>query len=268
MSYEQIDEAIETLVRACNVENRASVTQALRRIVLSGGETSDKSAESGKEEAVSERERFKAWFATSGFWNDAITWAAWQAALANPSDKQEAAHTDDQAVDRFAQAMKEKMAAAREKGRHGWQFSDSTYLSKLLREHVEKGDPRDVANFCMMLWHHQSAIAPLDKSASDALCEHEWQAMTEPHKECVKCGDVRRDWDKSASGAPVAWFIADDEGAWLDMKKLKPVYSIETRHPEYKVWLAIYGAKRGLKLFKTREAAEQFIKDAQSNKGT
>jgi hypothetical protein len=66
---------------------------------------------------------------------------------------------DDEAVDRFAVAMKEKMAAARAKGRYGWQFSHPAYLSKLLREHVEKGDPRDVANFCMMLWHHQATIA-------------------------------------------------------------------------------------------------------------
>jgi hypothetical protein len=82
-----------------------------------------------------------------------------RALLADGGKGEAVAHPDDQAVDRFAQSMKEKMAAARDKGRYGWQFSDPTYLSKLLREHVEKGDPRDVANFCMMLWHHQSAIA-------------------------------------------------------------------------------------------------------------
>jgi hypothetical protein len=31
----------------------------------------------------------------------------------------------------------------------------------------------------------------------DAICEHEWQSITEPHKCCEKCGDVRRDWDAS-----------------------------------------------------------------------
>lgn len=46
---------------------------------------------------------------------------------------------------------------------------------------------------------------------------------------------------------------------WLDMKALKPVYSVETRHPEFKVWLAVYVARRGLKRFKTREAAQEFI---------
>jgi hypothetical protein len=39
---DDIDDAIDTLVRACNVENRERVTQMLRKLVDSGGETSDK----------------------------------------------------------------------------------------------------------------------------------------------------------------------------------------------------------------------------------
>lgn len=46
---------------------------------------------------------------------------------------------------------------------------------------------------------------------------------------------------------------------WIDMKTLKPVYSVEVRHPEFKVWLAVYSAKRGLKRFKSNEAAEKFM---------
>ncbi|MGX5660034.1 hypothetical protein ACWKWV_09970 [Castellaniella ginsengisoli] len=61
-------------------------------------------------------------------------------------------HTDDDAVDRFAAAMKDKLAQARAKGRHGWQECDPSDLSQMLRAHVEKGDPRDVANFCCFLW--------------------------------------------------------------------------------------------------------------------
>lgn len=68
---------------------------------------------------------------------------------------------DDVAVDAFATAMKEKLAAARAKGRGGWE--DPTQctaedLSRMLREHVEKGDPRDVANFCMMLHQRGEVI--------------------------------------------------------------------------------------------------------------
>jgi hypothetical protein len=121
--------------------------------------------------------------------NEAIsTWN--RRTLATPSDKQEAhekaladsinrgvgvvkvlyvdpdEHADDHAVDRFAQAMKEKMAAARANGRGGWEQCPPEVLSRMLREHVEKGDPRDVANFCMMLWNIGDAIsAPLAQSA-------------------------------------------------------------------------------------------------------
>ncbi|KWN80818.1 hypothetical protein WM24_23560 [Burkholderia ubonensis] len=67
-------------------------------------------------------------------------------------------HPDDVAVDVFATVMKDKLAKARLKGRGGWQTCSPENLSWMLREHVEKGDPRDVANFCMMLWHQGSPI--------------------------------------------------------------------------------------------------------------
>jgi len=71
-------------------------------------------------------------------------------------------HPDDLAVDAFAEAMKAKMAAARAKGRGGWEDPvqcTADDLSRMLRDHVEKGDPRDVANFCMMLHQRGEAIA-------------------------------------------------------------------------------------------------------------
>jgi hypothetical protein len=69
-------------------------------------------------------------------------------------------HPDDAAVDRFADAMKAKLAQAREKGRYGWQESSAEYLSDALREHLPKGDPVDVANFAMMLHQNGQSIQP------------------------------------------------------------------------------------------------------------
>lgn len=66
-------------------------------------------------------------------------------------------HRDGQAVRRFANLMTVKMAAARAKGRNGWQQCSIADLWKMLREHVEKGDPIDVANFAMMI-HFNSEI--------------------------------------------------------------------------------------------------------------
>ncbi|AOJ09641.1 hypothetical protein WS71_20225 [Burkholderia mayonis] len=77
-------------------------------------------------------------------------------------------HSDDVAVDSFAAVIKHKLALARDKGRGGWETCSPTDLSRMLREHVEKGDPRDVANFCMMLWHHGSPIVSAPADAGDA----------------------------------------------------------------------------------------------------
>ncbi|MDS1141765.1 hypothetical protein RE432_15090 [Pusillimonas sp. SM2304] len=80
------------------------------------------------------------------------------AASAEPVIKVEPLHPDDLAVDSFACAMKEKLALARTKGRSGWQACDPAELSAMLRNHVDKGDPRDVANFCMFLWNKDQPI--------------------------------------------------------------------------------------------------------------
>ena len=72
-------------------------------------------------------------------------------------------HPDAAAVDAFSAAMKDKLAEARAKGRGGWQDKadcPQQRLSDMLRAHVEKGDPRDVANFCMFLHQRGESILP------------------------------------------------------------------------------------------------------------
>ena len=80
------------------------------------------------------------------------------------SGKLPAQHPDDAAVDRFAKAMKAKMAAAREKGRGGWDDPNACsveFLADLLVGHVGKGNQgnfEDIANLAMML--HQRGADP------------------------------------------------------------------------------------------------------------
>lgn len=72
---------------------------------------------------------------------------------------------DDAAVDAIALSMKVKMARNRAKGRAGWNEGDTCpadFLSKELREHVEKGDPLDVAIYAMMLHLRGEVISPAD----------------------------------------------------------------------------------------------------------
>ncbi|MBW3512042.1 hypothetical protein [Janthinobacterium sp. NKUCC06_STL] len=74
----------------------------------------------------------------------------------------QAQHSDDIAVDRCAAAMKDKLASSRAKGRGGWddpaQCSIAS-LSALLRVHVDKGDPLDVANIAMMIQQRGGSIS-------------------------------------------------------------------------------------------------------------
>jgi hypothetical protein len=88
---------------------------------------------------------------------------------------------DDSAIERFAAAMKFKMAVSRDKGRGGW--DDETKcamgtLAKMLIEHISKGDPVDIANFAMML-HQREAAAfehhPCYGGDAKRVIIHAWQ---------------------------------------------------------------------------------------------
>jgi hypothetical protein len=87
-------------------------------------------------------------------------WAGWE----NRQWYTAPQHTDDEAVDRFAAAMKAKLAASRAKGRGGWDDASVCtveFLAQLLVEHLGKGNAgtfEDVANFAMML--HQRGADP------------------------------------------------------------------------------------------------------------
>ncbi|MDH0901420.1 Lar family restriction alleviation protein, partial [Comamonas aquatica] len=79
-----------------------------------------------------------------------------------PVTQQAPAHPDDAAVDALAALMKAKLTEKRAKGYGGWY--DKTQcpqqrLSDMLRAHVDKGDPVDVANFCAMLSARGEGIA-------------------------------------------------------------------------------------------------------------
>ncbi len=63
------------------------------------------------------------------------------------------------------------------------------------------------------------ARATQQATKGDEICEHEWSPITEPHKECDKCGEVRRDWDAvagSAGQAPI-YQVRDDVRTWIDV---------------------------------------------------
>jgi hypothetical protein len=133
------------------------------------------------------------------------------AASTSANVAQDAENTDDIAVDSFARAMKEKMAAARAKGRSGWEGCEPADLSRMLREHIEKGDPRDVANFCMMLWHHSAPIAPPAQTA-----------LTDDARDALRYRWLRKEHFPTADNPPLAqvvWKAFDNRHSsdWANM---------------------------------------------------
>jgi len=78
-------------------------------------------------------------------------------------------HIDDIAVDRFAEAMKQKLAKQRQKGYGGWNDKDlcpDGRLQKYLGACLGKGDPVDIGNFAMMIWNRGESVT--DAGVPDA----------------------------------------------------------------------------------------------------
>jgi hypothetical protein len=144
-------------------------------------------------------------------WNDArevdrIIDAILPAIAARPAPAAEAAqHPDDAAVDRFAAALKAKLAEARAKGRGGWDTDEcnAQMLSDMLRDHVAKGDPRDVGNFAMFLHQRGESIVPPAAEAAPQggdVCFCDAKGLGVPG---VSCGDCPRDYAATPPSAPV-----------------------------------------------------------------
>jgi len=95
-----------------------------------------------------------------------------------------AAHSDDAAVDRFALAMKAKLAGSREKGRGGWDDPSQCsveFLAQLLLGHVTKGNAgnfEDIANLAMMLHQRGADPAVLASTKVEPLYTHPPAAPT------------------------------------------------------------------------------------------
>lgn len=76
----------------------------------------------------------------------------------NPEDALPFQHIDDIKVNEFAEAMKAKLKRARETGMDGWQSCDIAQLQEGIVRQLDGGDPLDVANYCMFLWHRNETV--------------------------------------------------------------------------------------------------------------
>jgi hypothetical protein len=73
------------------------------------------------------------------------------------------AEADQLGLARFSKAMRDKLAKKRSEGRSGWNYPPHNgygttvkRLRRMMADHVAKGDPIDIANFCMMIWNREN----------------------------------------------------------------------------------------------------------------
>ena len=81
------------------------------------------------------------------------------------------AQADRDGVRALAFAMESKLAAKRAEGYGGWNRPDECtvdHLARLLLDHLPKGDPVDVANFCMMLFNREGGADALRRAAAQS----------------------------------------------------------------------------------------------------
>ncbi len=105
-----------------------------------------------------------------------------------------AVHPDDAAVDRFAAAMKSKLARKRDEGRGGWDDPAQCtveYLAELLISHLPKGDPVDIGNFSMMLHQRLGGDRALARVAGNAKEKPRGKPCTCPDTSSTACGVER-----------------------------------------------------------------------------
>lgn len=75
-------------------------------------------------------------------------------------------------VDCFSYAMKENLAAAEKKYGYTNLWMNSDWMDECrekLYDHIAKGDPRDVAAYCMFLWHHNESTVSLNPQKRKAI---------------------------------------------------------------------------------------------------
>ena len=101
-------------------------------------------------------------------------------ALATSQDKPTAApiipdslHPDTaDLVIRFATALAEKLHRAEQKYGHANGWMATGWYNECLQQlwdHIEKGDPRDVAAYCAFMWHHGWVTTDYDRGVPQAL---------------------------------------------------------------------------------------------------
>lgn len=127
--------------------------------------------------------------------------------LSAHSKKPKDGSPDDNAIDDFASQMKAKMWSAGERGRGGWEDNSQVtihQLAEMLVAEVKKGDPVDIANFCMMIFTRTYRDSELKYEAIQAAFQN---YMANPNNDFLAAGAIKV---QAALGLPTNGYVSAD----------------------------------------------------------
>lgn len=162
----------------------------------------------------------------------------------------QATNFDNSHVDVFAKKMKAKLELTRLRGRWGWASAHTSQesLSNSLYEAINKGDPIDIANYCMFLEQRgqqvlpkpdigkQVTVAPLNNVDVRQLQEQAdaWEAVVDALKKVVP--DF---FSLPYNGMECAVKTIEE----LDVRNKKLEGELNVTHQNYSGWLSNAGAE-------------------------
>jgi len=136
----------------------------------------------------------------------------------------------------FAKAMADKLAAAEAKYGYGdsWATPDAEdwpdpLCYERLMDHLAKGDPRDVANYCAFLWFHKLGTKPCLK---DFIHKRELVKLLNYISEHAALADKSsREWVNYGSASENAAYRAGMWYAYNDIRNRLPIESLTKQEP-------------------------------------
>lgn len=130
---------------------------------------------------------------------------------------------------RFASALADKLYKAEQKyGRSTDWMKDDWYDDCLqsLWEHIEKGDPRDVAAYCAFMWYHGWVTTDYDRNVQNACRAAMLAAAPQPQNAPQNIPEIIPGW------IPVSERMPETDGNywgwWSESKRQGPVWFIKS----------------------------------------
>jgi len=106
------------------------------------------------------------------------------------------------ALDAMVSAMSEKLYRKYIEGYSGFEGASEEHLNRLLHEHLLKGDPVDVANFCAFLLHNGQRVrlsperVSVPREPTPEMWDAAWNSIGLPYRAKLSMHEIKTLFDK------------------------------------------------------------------------